>query len=434
MKTFLIKSFSPILIDEIFSAANEIENRFPPKDIDDVTCLLASLNLLNAAVKTPVGRSITTYGYIKCHVCLLFVWLLNYPIEGVQIYWDGKALTYFRVPGYQFSFHDVPVIHLFKQMMNNLQPQQWDGLRLQSVALSIFYFFSDSKNELANEQKEKLFCKMRSFTKDKLLCILSKYKLIAYPMITQDKTLNKKLKIPESRTLPYPINNDKIYSLFLAMKFYGFDNLEYELYNPMEPYRMIVMYYNGENYERMVHVFYRDHPQKNIIAENQLIRNTYYYMDYQSRVLMPLTIDKYWCLIARYCYLVYPSSLFNLCISYNIAVYISELYPDLRFIRILHYSRPIIRKHRYTPHALKQVPLRSKSRFMKVWLVVDEKRKLKSFDIQTIPQELIDEFKAMPNYLSSDDVQRATVSLTIPVHDRKLLRELVRRYGWTCIF
>ena len=66
METFLKNSFFPILIDDIFCAANEIEKRFPPKDINDVTCLLASLNLLNAAVKTPVGRSITTYDYLLC--------------------------------------------------------------------------------------------------------------------------------------------------------------------------------------------------------------------------------------------------------------------------------------------------------------------------------------------------------------------------------
>ena len=35
---------------------------------------------------------------------------------------------------------------------------------------------------------------------------------------------------------------------------------------------------------------------------------------------------------------------------------------------------------------------------------------------------------------SADDVQRETVSLTIPVHDRNLLRELVRKFGWAYVF
>ena len=398
METFLKNSFSPILIDDIFCAANEIEKRFPPKDINDVTCLLASLNLLNAAVKTPVGRSITTYYYIKGHVSLLFIWLLNYPIEGVQIYWDGKTLTYFRVPGYQFSFHYVPVIKLFRHMMSNLQPQQWDGIRLQSVALSIFYLFSDSKKELTNEQKKELFCKMRTFTKEVLGCILWKYNFCAYPLQIHKKTLKKKIKIPEFRTFPYPVNDDKIYSLYLALNFYGFDYSEYELYNPEETCRMIIIYYNGENYERMVHLFYGDKAQKKLVTENKLIIDTHYYMDNHSSMLTPLTIDNYWYLRARYCYLVYPSSLYNLCISYNIAVYISELFPDLRFINILNYSRPEVHKRRYTPHALKLVSPRSIARYIKVWMVVDKKRDLKQFDIHTIPKRMMDEYKAMPDY------------------------------------
>ena len=34
----------------------------------------------------------------------------------------------------------------------------------------------------------------------------------------------------------------------------------------------------------------------------------------------------------------------------------------------------------------------------------------------------------------SDDKQHETVALTIPVQDRNLLREIVRRFGWVCVF
>lgn len=30
--------------------------------------------------------------------------------------------------------------------------------------------------------------------------------------------------------------------------------------------------------------------------------------------------------------------------------------------------------------------------------------------------------------------QRETVSVTIPVRDRNLLQELVRKFGWACVF
>jgi len=32
------------------------------------------------------------------------------------------------------------------------------------------------------------------------------------------------------------------------------------------------------------------------------------------------------------------------------------------------------------------------------------------------------------------DKRQETVALTIPVHDRSLLQELVRRFGWACVF
>jgi plasmid maintenance system antidote protein VapI len=33
-----------------------------------------------------------------------------------------------------------------------------------------------------------------------------------------------------------------------------------------------------------------------------------------------------------------------------------------------------------------------------------------------------------------DDNQHETVELTIPVRDRNLLREIVKRFGWACVF
>jgi len=35
---------------------------------------------------------------------------------------------------------------------------------------------------------------------------------------------------------------------------------------------------------------------------------------------------------------------------------------------------------------------------------------------------------------SKNDVQQETVAVTIPVSDRNLLREIVRRFGWACAF
>lgn len=36
--------------------------------------------------------------------------------------------------------------------------------------------------------------------------------------------------------------------------------------------------------------------------------------------------------------------------------------------------------------------------------------------------------------IAERDNQRETVSITIPVRDRNLLKELVRKFGWVCVF
>ena len=37
-------------------------------------------------------------------------------------------------------------------------------------------------------------------------------------------------------------------------------------------------------------------------------------------------------------------------------------------------------------------------------------------------------------HIAERDNQRETVSITIPVRDRNLLQELVRKFGWACVF
>lgn len=38
------------------------------------------------------------------------------------------------------------------------------------------------------------------------------------------------------------------------------------------------------------------------------------------------------------------------------------------------------------------------------------------------------------NNIAVRDNQRETVAVTIPIRDRNLLRELVRKFGWACVF
>ena len=112
-------------LHDILLAADVVEYRFPPKNREDVMTLVASLNLLNAAIKKPIGKEVTTYRYIKGHVAILFLWLLYHPIEGVDIYYDKEErIAYFKVPDYQFSFHQVPFMRFYEIQIAHLLPQK----------------------------------------------------------------------------------------------------------------------------------------------------------------------------------------------------------------------------------------------------------------------------------------------------------------------
>jgi len=59
--------------------------------------------------------------------------------------------------------------------------------------------------------------------------------------------------------------------------------------------------------------------------------------------------------------------------------------------------------------------------------------------IATHPGEMIkDELKTQHDLdtanIAERDNQRETVSVTIPIRDRNLLQELVRKFGWACVF
>jgi addiction module HigA family antidote len=59
----------------------------------------------------------------------------------------------------------------------------------------------------------------------------------------------------------------------------------------------------------------------------------------------------------------------------------------------------------------------------------------KSFDIPAdIWMNLQTQYDLDTANIAERDNQRETVSVTIPVRDRNLLQELVRKFGWACVF
>ena len=64
--------------------------------------------------------------------------ILN-KISGVDIYYT-KEVVYIRINKYQFSFHyvkETDIIRDYKNSVRNVE-QEWEGIRLQPIAMSIF--------------------------------------------------------------------------------------------------------------------------------------------------------------------------------------------------------------------------------------------------------------------------------------------------------
>jgi hypothetical protein len=387
-------------LHDILLAADVVEYRFPPKNLEDVMTLVASLNLLNAAVKIPLGREVTTYRYIKGHVAVLFVWLFFHPIEGVDIYYDNEeGIAYFNVPGYQFSFHRVPFMTLFLSQFRKLVPQKWNGLQLQPIAVEVFQSISNQKKMLSNYSCDELVnimcsCSLKDIRSK--LSDISGFDLL----ISQKKSgnmMNKNSKIQDKIEYPYKISRDKIRSLCLAIKFNGFNYMEYEHYRTGDPYGIIVVCYDGCNYERMMHLFYGKKTRK-MFPENQLEVGKHYYLDRSNMQLKALTLEQHCTLRINYPNLIFYNKCFPLCITYNIAVYISKFFPDLHFVNLLNYNDCDIEKQIYTADSLELEPQDSRARHEKVWIVIDENNSLKKCNVWAIPKELFEEYKNKPDY------------------------------------
>ena len=393
-------------LHDILLAADVVENKFPPKNLEDVMSLVASLNLLNAAVKMSIGKGVTTYGYIKGHVGLLFVWLLDHPIEGVDIYHNKEEnVTYFKVPGYQFSFHQVPFMSFYKSKFVQLQPQKWDGLQLQPIAVEVFQSISNQKEMLSKYSNDELINKMHSFRKNDIRLQLSEisdcdFLRIQKTQNTQEQTprhMNKNSKIQDEIKYPYKISKDKERCLYLAFTFNGFNYMEYEHYHLNDPYCIVVVYYDGKNYERMMHLFYGKETKK-MFPENKLEVGKHYYLDRSNKQLKALTFEQHCIFRIKYPNLIFYNKCLSLCITYNIAVYISKFFPDLRFVNLLNYNMGETKSLIYTSDLLEHEPEDSRARNEKVWIVIDEKKSLRKYNCRAMPHELIEEYNNMPDF------------------------------------
>lgn len=118
--------------------SNKVYNR------NDVFYLLASLNLLNSAIKNKAYKKQIHYGGIKNNVSRILHHLItcNHKslVDDLWINPEEGPCAYIVVNSFQFTFHHIPVSpeieNFIKSDRNQIKP--WEGVRLQLIASDLF--------------------------------------------------------------------------------------------------------------------------------------------------------------------------------------------------------------------------------------------------------------------------------------------------------
>ena len=380
--------------DYAVKAAYVIENTFPPQELDDTYCLVVALNLLNAIVKQPGGRRLTSYSYIKGMAACLFLWLMYHPQRAVRVFWDkADDVAYFRICGRQFSFHYVPLLHCYaaEMVQLGLQAQLWDGVRLQEVATGLFDAACSGLPPLGIDECRRLTDLMTHFSWDSL-----KERVGAMEGVEQ-MPWKQACHGCAGSGMPRG-EKEKWYNLKQALLFDGFDRDCYELRRHKDCWKAKVVRYQGDNYAAMVELLSPGKPQWCRMPERLLEKGAWYYVQRTNWMWKKLSCKRALLLRAHYCNLVKKRKSYNLCVTYRIACYLALCFPDIRFVNVLNYTRFRVRRRTYTYRDLLRVPAGSKARVLKVWMVVDQHHDLRHFDVNSIPARLFREYQEADDY------------------------------------
>jgi hypothetical protein len=112
------------------------------KSIEDCFLLIASLNLLNSAIKDKSNKRIIHYGGIKTNVTRLFDCLIsnNNLADDFWINTEENNCAYIKIYNLQFTFHSIEInkslTEFIKSSRNKVKP--WEEIRLQKIANDIF--------------------------------------------------------------------------------------------------------------------------------------------------------------------------------------------------------------------------------------------------------------------------------------------------------
>nr|WP_315175950.1 hypothetical protein [uncultured Flavobacterium sp.] len=112
------------------------------KSFEDCFLLIASLNLLNSAIKDKSNKKNIHYGGIKMNVTRLFDCLIaNYNLaDDFWINTEENNCAYIKIYNFQFTFHSIEInkslTEFIKSSRNKVKP--WEEIRLQKIANDIF--------------------------------------------------------------------------------------------------------------------------------------------------------------------------------------------------------------------------------------------------------------------------------------------------------
>ena len=385
-----------------------VERTFPPESPRAVFRILTALNLLNAGVKTDVGRRLVTYGYIKGMAARLLLHLAANPVSGVDTYWSlDERVVYFSVYRVQVSFHYVPYLpelRAYKPLLTS-RPQQWSGMQLQAVAVELFRLANARVIVWSDEEDECVRRKMLEFRVSGTMPPKRRTRAEEPAPKFQKEVLPVLPKTTCGRMARPAYQEDKELSLRKALSFNVWDARQFVLWRRDTRLLTPIARYDGTNYHGLMNMF-RDVDQR--LAERdrrRMIRGRFYYVSPQREIRV-LQRSQYLMKLSQWGYLFEGGLCHNLFLTYGIVRYLAVLYPTLKFLCRLDYNRWLERRHFYTRETLYRVPLNSPARWLKVWMPADTGRLLADFDPSLLPQRLIDEYKAAGDVLADFEVTR----------------------------
>lgn len=247
-----------------------VERLYPPKTTDAAFQILASLNLLNAVVKQPWGRQVVSYPYIKGMAGDMLLWLLDHPIENVAVYWSAVTqVAFFRVWGIQISFHYIPLSSELMARLSEvlLEPQEWDGYRLQLIAIELFRLAVPETVTYGRSEERYVRYVMRH-SEPGIVNALS-------PKVLSDRG---------ARQSHVPFAENKIDSLHAALHFRIWQHDVFILWRRKDHRPMPVARYSGNNYRTLMNYLLGTDSRIKRRPRKHMLIGQFYYVSPQKRL------------------------------------------------------------------------------------------------------------------------------------------------------